>query len=98
MKLTDDYLDQLTAFYAVAKGRLTGVFNDWNLAEKQVKGFSGPIHERFPDKGKAVRFLFDELAHRAKTETLNADELETLASCEKLITDWPRDIVPPSLI
>jgi viroplasmin and RNaseH domain-containing protein len=98
MILTDDYLDQLTSFYVVARGRRIGVFNHWNLAERQVSGFSGPIHERFFGKRKAVEFLFNKLTERPKTEALNADELETLASCEKLITDWPPEQHFPSLI
>lgn len=98
MKLLDSTLDQFTSFYVVAKGRQTGVFNEWDIAERQVKGFAGAVYQCFPAKQKAIRFLADQLEKHAENGPLNADELETLESCKQLLADWPQDIVFPSLI
>jgi hypothetical protein len=40
-------------YYAVARGRIPGVYSDWGLAEKQVNGFPGSLHKKFRDRGSA---------------------------------------------
>lgn len=44
-------------YYAVKKGRKTGVFPTWAECEKQVKGFSGAIYKSFPSLAKAKTFI-----------------------------------------
>ncbi|MCG8553251.1 MAG: ribonuclease HI [Desulfobacterales bacterium] len=44
-------------FYAVAKGRKTGIFNSWPEAERQVKGFAGARFKSFKTKQEALSFL-----------------------------------------
>ena len=44
-------------FYAVAVGRLCGIFNDWPSAEEQVKGFAGAKYQGFPSREEAASWL-----------------------------------------
>ena len=40
-------------FYAVRKGRKTGVFATWALCQEQIKGFSGAEYKSFTTKEEA---------------------------------------------
>ncbi|XP_063373903.1 ribonuclease H1 [Cydia amplana] len=44
-------------FYAVAKGRSTGIYNSWADCEAQVKGFSGAKFKKFDTKSDANEFI-----------------------------------------
>ncbi|WDP89158.1 MAG: ribonuclease HI [Desulfobacter sp.] len=44
-------------FYAVAKGRQTGIFTTWAEAERQVKGFAGARFKSFKTEKEALAFL-----------------------------------------
>ena len=44
-------------YYAVMKGRQTGVFTSWSRCEAQVKGFSGAIYKSFSTKAEAEAAL-----------------------------------------
>eukprot|EP00429_Kryptoperidinium_foliaceum_P009952 CAMPEP_0176006922 /NCGR_PEP_ID=MMETSP0120_2-20121206/2969_1 /TAXON_ID=160619 /ORGANISM="Kryptoperidinium foliaceum, Strain CCMP 1326" /LENGTH=304 /DNA_ID=CAMNT_0017339671 /DNA_START=167 /DNA_END=1081 /DNA_ORIENTATION=+ len=44
-------------FYAVAKGRKTGIYTSWPECEKQVKGYSGAIYKSFPTSQEAASFV-----------------------------------------
>lgn len=44
-------------FYAVAKGRTTGIFTSWPEAERQVKGFAGARYKSFKTRQEAIAFL-----------------------------------------
>lgn len=44
-------------FYAVAKGRKTGVFDNWQEVENIIKGFSGAVYKGFMFKWEAEEFL-----------------------------------------
>lgn len=44
-------------YYAVKKGRQTGLFNTWEECEKQVKGFSGAEYKSFADVEDAASYL-----------------------------------------
>lgn len=44
-------------FYAVAKGRRTGVFEDWNEVKKLVFGYNGAKFKRFETREDAVAFV-----------------------------------------
>ena len=43
-------------YYAVRKGRQTGVFETWEQCQRQVTGFSGAEFKSFPTKEEALRF------------------------------------------
>ena len=44
-------------YYAVAKGRKTGIFTSWDDCQDQVKGFSGAVFKSFSTEKEAKRFL-----------------------------------------
>jgi hypothetical protein len=44
-------------YYAVAKGRVSGVYTNWGQASKQVNGFSGALHKKFKSRVDAERFV-----------------------------------------
>lgn len=43
-------------FYAVKKGRKTGVFNSWAECKEQIDGFSGAVYKSFPTAAEAFSF------------------------------------------
>lgn len=49
-------------YYAVAKGRLTGIFTSWDECKKQVDGFSAPIYKSFKSLEEAKEFLDKNMA------------------------------------
>jgi hypothetical protein len=44
-------------YYAVARGRQTGIFPTWEDTERQVKGYSGAKHKRFKSETAARKWL-----------------------------------------
>lgn len=44
-------------YYAVKKGRKTGIFSTWPEAQAQVKGFSGALYKSFTTKEEATAFI-----------------------------------------
>lgn len=44
-------------YYAVKKGRETGIFTSWDEAEKKVKGFSGAQYKSFKTEAEANAYL-----------------------------------------
>jgi ribonuclease HI len=49
----------MPSFYAVAKGRIPGIYETWCEAEKQVKQYPGAIHKKFKNREEAFSFLSD---------------------------------------
>ncbi|WP_461611932.1 ribonuclease H1 domain-containing protein [Cytobacillus kochii] len=47
----------MSKFYAVRKGKKTGVFETWKECEEQVKGFSGAQYKSFTDYESAEEYL-----------------------------------------
>ena len=58
-------------YYAVARGRNPGVYNDWGDAECQVNGFSGALHKKFKSRREARAFV---IRHGTKHAALSEDE------------------------
>ena len=44
-------------YYAVAKGRKTGIYTTWGDCQKQVNGYSGAVFKSFETEGEAKRFM-----------------------------------------
>ncbi|WP_056949212.1 ribonuclease H family protein [Lentilactobacillus kisonensis] len=49
-------------YYAVKKGRTTGIFTTWPEAEKQVKGYPNAKFKSFKTQSEATQYLNGELA------------------------------------
>ena len=50
-------------FYAVKKGKKTGIFTTWDETEKLVKGYSGAQYKSFKTREEAVDYLGGEVGH-----------------------------------
>lgn len=46
-----------TKFYAVCKGRTTGIFTTWSQCQQQVTGYPGASFKSFPTREEAQQFL-----------------------------------------
>lgn len=44
-------------FYAVAKGRKPGIYNNWPAAQSQIEGFPGAVYKGFPSIKEAEEWL-----------------------------------------
>jgi hypothetical protein len=64
-------------YYAVARGRVPGVYTDWGLAGRQVNGFSGALHKKFSTRNEAQHFV-DK--YKAKNTQGTSDEEESEGS------------------
>ena len=98
MIVNKEHLGQLRYFYAVAVGKQSGIWGEWETARKFVEGFSKPVHKGFNNKREAVAFIIEKLTYRSETTTLTPEQLETLTSCNKLVADWRREAERESLI
>jgi len=49
------------AFYAVAKGRQIGVFDNWPGAKQSTDGYSGSLHRKFDTLEAAEEWLYDNV-------------------------------------
>lgn len=47
----------MAKYYAVKKGKKTGIYLKWDDCKQQVMGFSGAIYKSFPTKEEAEAFL-----------------------------------------
>ena len=97
MIITEALIQALTAYYAIALGRTTGLVGDFKTVRKHTDGVPNR-HKLFSSGHAAVRWLVAELSKTAEARVLNPDEQETLDSCKKLMSEWPPKIVWPTLI
>lgn len=44
-------------YYAVKKGRTTGIFHSWEECKKQTEGFAGAVYKSFPTAQEAAQYL-----------------------------------------
>jgi len=44
-------------FYAVAKGRKPGIYNNWPAAQSQIEGFPGAVYKGFPSIKEAEEWI-----------------------------------------
>jgi ribonuclease HI len=79
-------------YYAVLKGRKTGIFTSWKDCEEQIKGFSGALYKSFTTKEEAEAAL--NLSEQAfisslgqKTKKISKPETTTISSTDEIIMD-----------
>ncbi len=69
--------------YAVKKGRVPGVYRNWDEAKKQVDGFSGAEYKSFENITDAIDYLgWQEKSHE---ETINRKDDTLENAIEKII-------------
>lgn len=56
-------------YYAVRKGKKTGIFNTWDECKKNVDGFSGAQYKSFKTKEEALAYIGD--GNEAKIDNTN---------------------------
>lgn len=49
--------DMAKKYYAVAKGKVPGIYMTWDDCKKQVEHFSGAVYKSFPNIQEAERFI-----------------------------------------
>ncbi|KAH3667005.1 hypothetical protein WICMUC_005352 [Wickerhamomyces mucosus] len=67
------------SFYAVAKGRITGIYNTWDACKQQVEGFTGAKFKKFSTKAAADNFI--------KSSTSNSDAIKPTPIMKKKDTN-----------
>lgn len=87
-------------FYAVARGRTTGLFDSWPACAAAVQGYSSPLYKGFRDRQAAENWLLDEMAKRdearrrkKKDKDMGAGGWRFVAATEPLVgpavPEWP---------
>lgn len=61
----------MAKFYAVKKGRKTGIFHTWEQCKEQIHGFSGAIFKSFSSLEEANQFLLDSHYNEINEERIN---------------------------
>ncbi|KAJ5776004.1 uncharacterized protein N7511_001015 [Penicillium nucicola] len=46
-----------TRFYGIQRGRVPGVYTDWNKAQEQIRGFARPRYRKFSSREEAEDFV-----------------------------------------
>ena len=47
----------MSKYYAVKKGRITGIYRTWDDCKKQIDGYPGAVYKSFGTAGEAAAFL-----------------------------------------
>jgi len=53
-------------YYAIAKGRKPGVYDNWPEAQAQVRGFAGALFKGFPSRAEAEKWLKNPSYNRTR--------------------------------
>ncbi len=72
-------------YYAVFKGRKTGIFSIWQECDEQVTGFSGALYKSFKTKGEAEAALelakqtliFPQQPEKRNRQSVNPNDIST---------------------
>src|SRR5690554_2286530 len=78
-------------FYAVKSGKIPGIYQTWNQAEEQVKGFSGAEYKSFPTLEEAERYILGEQSKMQSN--LNGKDYDINEEIEKKIKNLDKDEV-----
>lgn len=89
----------MSKYYAVVRGKIPGIYNNWKETELQVKGFSGAIYKGFKTKNEAEEFMkkstITEKHDVAKT-TSNQNIIYTDGSCKDKMCGFGVIILTPN--
>ena len=67
-------------YYAVANGRIPGIYTTWNECHKQTNEYSGSCHEGFPTLKESITFM--------STNGVSEDEVRIFGSRGKRYVPW----------
>lgn len=69
-------------YYAIKRGRKTGIFNSWNECKSNIEGYSNAIYKSFTSYEDAKKFLYNDNTSLSNTETSdvmqNEEQLRTI--------------------
>ena len=80
-------------YYAVKRGRVTGLFTTWDQCKEQVDGFPGAIFKSFPTERAAQDWLFGE----TEAISLFPDDAETTSRRTATKSTPPADSASPAI-
>lgn len=70
-------------YYAVKKGRITGIYYNWDDTKRQVDGFPGAIYKSFTSMQEAKAFLVGEEV-KTPAQNVSRKTIQTKAAPKKL--------------
>lgn len=89
-------------YYAVRRGRIPGVYEEWSECEAQVKGFPNALYKSFRTRLEAEFYLLEEEAEKQESPAVSAPPAEeepepaSLLPEEKEGPAWPEIYVDGS--
>ncbi|RAR11012.1 atp-dependent dna helicase pif1 [Stemphylium lycopersici] len=86
-------------YYAVAHGRVPGIYTDWGSAEKQTSGLSHAVHKKFNTIDDAWTFMEANRHHTAaildcQTRTSDTSHVSRPAQAQPTV-QWMQPSTPP---
>ena len=75
--------DSIKYYYAVAAGRQTGIFTEWNACNRQTNGYTGACFKKFTSLEEARKFLI------MKTTNTTEEDIDDNGSLKKHQVDKP---------
>ena len=76
-----------TSFYAVRKGKTTGIFETWDECQEQVKGFAGASFKSFDSRAEAEEWLSEAPTVLDAVDTFQVPDEEPLNPEQQLAYD-----------
>lgn len=70
----------MSKFYAVKKGRKTGIFHTWDECKEQISGFKGAVFKSFPTELEALNYLGKPKTEEEKEKEINEIKKELFKS------------------
>lgn len=71
-----DSMAKKPKYYAIKKGRQTGIVRTWAECEKATKGYSGAVYRSFEEEGLALEWLRDDGRPAVSRSHLTAEHFE----------------------
>ena len=68
-------------YYAVKKGKSTGLFTDWSSCQEAIKGYSGAEYKSFTTEKDALLYLMGEKVKEKKVIKSEIQKLKALNQC-----------------
>ena len=78
-------------YYAVARGYTTGVFDNWDIVNTYINGFSGAAYKGFSTKLQAEEYLTEynkNKDHMSSISENNNSKIELLTNEQKTVLDY----------
>ncbi|KAL7646142.1 UNVERIFIED_CONTAM: hypothetical protein RMT77_003043 [Armadillidium vulgare] len=76
-------------FYAVAKGKKTGIFTKWPECQEQITGFRGAVYKKFDTEEEANKFVQERgsnIVDKRATKQKNEKQSSKNSSADRLLT------------